>query len=45
MVFHTSEALSAIFMPKIEYRTTLLSNEERFSFQNEVKEVFLCRNL
>lgn len=35
MVFHTSEALSAIFMPKIEYRTTLLRNEERFSFSRE----------
>lgn len=35
-VFHTSEALSAIFMPKIEYRTTLLSNEERFSFSREI---------
>ena len=24
------EILGSIFMPKIEYRTTLLSNEERF---------------
>ena len=29
MVFRI-EALSAIFMSKIEYRTTLLGNEERF---------------
>ena len=35
-MFHTSEALSAIFMPKIEYRTTLLRNEERFLFSDEI---------
>ena len=51
MVFHTSEALSAIFMPKIEYCTTLLTepvckqvDEERFLFlMNYVKEVFRKR--
>lgn len=30
-----TEALSAIFMPKIEYRTSLLSNEERFFISKE----------
>lgn len=34
--FIKSEALSGIFMPKIEYRTTLLSNEERFLFSDEI---------
>ena len=31
-----TEALSAIFMPKIEYRTSLLSNEERFFISDEL---------
>ena len=30
-----TEALSAIFMPKIEYCTSLLSNEERFFISDE----------
>ena len=30
-----TEALSAIFMPKIEYRTSLFSNEERFFISDE----------
>lgn len=31
-----TEALSAIFMPKIEYRISLLSNEERFFISDEL---------
>ncbi len=31
-----TEALSAIFMPKIEYRTSLLRNEERFFISDEL---------
>ena len=31
-----TEALSAIFMSKIEYRTSLLSNEERFFISDEL---------
>ena len=34
--FITSEALSAIFMPKIEYRISLLSNGERFFISDEI---------
>ena len=34
--FITSEALSAIFMPKIEYRISLLSKGERFLFSDEL---------
>ena len=30
-----TEVLSAIFMPKIEYRTSLLSNEKRFFISDE----------
>ena len=44
-MFHISEALSAIFMPKIEYRTTLLSNEERFFRNNFIKEDSTMLNL
>ena len=31
-----TEALSAIFMPKIKYRISLLSNEERFFISDEL---------
>ena len=39
-----TEALSAVFMPKIKY-TQIASQQTRsvFLFQNEVKEVFLCK--
>ena len=41
-----TEVLSAIFMPKIEYRTSLLRNEERFFyFRCQLSAPFSCRDI